>query len=90
MSNAKTQKNEFPPNSFNRTNALIRPNLNNDNNNMDIDEQNQLMDKVNNNNNNNNSYIINNNGRMNQTYGDINFRNRSKFNINENKEHLAF
>ena len=81
-------KNEFPPNSFNRTNALIRPNLNNDNNNMDIDEQNQLMDKVNNKNNNHNSYIINNNGRMNQTYGDINFRNRSKYNINENKENF--
>ena len=78
-------KNEFPPNSFNRTNALNRNNLNNDNNNMDIDEQNQLMENVNNKNN-SNSYIINNNVRMNQTYGDINFRNRSKFNLNENKE----
>lgn len=78
-------KNEFPPNSFNRTNALNRNNLNNDNNNMDIDEQNQLMENANNKNN-SNSYIINNNVRMNQTYGDINFRNRSKYNLNENKE----
>ena len=78
-------KNEFPPNSFNRTNALNRNNLNNDNNNMDIDEQNQLMEDANNKNN-SNSYIINNNVRMNQTYGDINFRNRSKYNLNENKE----
>ena len=78
---------EYPPSSFNRTNALIRNNLNNDNNNnMDIDEQNQLLDRVNDKNN-TNSYIINKNGRMNQTYGEINFRNRSKYNINnENKE----
>ena len=78
---------EYPPSSFNRTNALIRNNLNNDNNNnMDIDEQNQLIDRVNDKNN-TNSYITNKNGRMNQTYGEINFRNRSKYNINnENKE----
>ena len=78
-------KNEFPPNSFNRTNALNRNNLNNDNNNMDVDEQNKLMENVNIKNN-NNSYIINNNIRMNQTCGDINFRNRNKYNLNENKE----
>jgi hypothetical protein len=82
-------KKEFPPSSFNRTNALNRNNLNNDNNNkMDIDEQNQLMDKVDNKNN-SNSYIINNNVRMNQTYEDINFRNRSKYNLNENKENFS-
>ena len=82
-------KKEFPPSSFNRTNALNRNNLNNDNNNkMDIDEQNQLMDKVDNKNN-SNSYIINNNIRMNQTYEDINFRNRSKYNLNENKENFS-
>lgn len=82
-------KKEFPPSSFNRTNALNRNNLNNDNNNnMDLDEQNQLMDKVDNKNN-SNSYIINNNIRMNQTYEDINFRNRSKYNLNENKENFS-
>ena len=82
-------KKEFPPSSFNRTNALNRNNLNNDNNNnMDLDEQNQLMDKVDNKNN-SNSYIINNNVRMNQTYEDINFRNRSKYNLNENKENFS-
>ena len=82
-------KKEFPPSSFNRTNPLNRNNLNNDNNNkMDIDEQNQLMDKVDNKNN-SNSYIINNNIRMNQTYEDINFRNRSKYNLNENKENFS-
>jgi hypothetical protein len=82
-------KKEFPPSSFNRTNALNRNNLNNgNNNNMDLDEQNQLMDKVDNKNN-SNSYIINNNIRMNQTYEDINFRNRSKYNLNENKENFS-
>ena len=82
-------KKEFPPSSFNRTNALNRNNLNNgNNNNMDLDEQNQLMDKVDNKNN-SNSYIINNNVRMNQTYEDINFRNRSKYNLNENKENFS-
>ena len=82
-------KKEFPPSSFNRTNALNRNNFNNgNNNNMDLDEQNQLMDKVDNKNN-SNSYIINNNIRMNQTYEDINFRNRSKYNLNENKENFS-